>query len=102
MLEVAHMGLHVAQMTGQDGMRACFEAVTSTPARIMGLDDLGLRVGGRADMVLLQARDPVEAVRLRATRLHVIRAGRVIASTAPAVAQLHLSGRPASVSFQSP
>jgi cytosine deaminase len=102
MLEVAHMGLHVAQMTGQDGMHACFEAVTSTPARIMGLDDLGLRVGGRADMVLLQARDPVEAVRLRATRLHVIRAGRVIASTAPAVAQLHLSGRPASVSFQSP
>ena len=102
MLEVAHMGLHVAQMTGQDGMRACFDAVTSTPARILGLDDLGLRVGGRADMVLLQARDPVEAVRLRATRLHVVRAGRVIASTAPAVAQLHLSGRPASVSFQSP
>jgi cytosine deaminase len=102
MLEVAHMGLHVSQMTGQDGMRACFEAVTSTPARILGLDDLGLRVGGRADMVLLQARDPVEAVRLRATRLHVVRAGRVIASTAPAVAQLHLSGRPASVSFQSP
>ena len=30
MLEVAHMGLHVAQMTGQDAMRACFEAVTTT------------------------------------------------------------------------
>ena len=29
MLEVAHMGLHVAQMTSQDGMRACFDAVTS-------------------------------------------------------------------------
>src|SRR4249920_584114 len=28
MLEVAHMGLHVAQMTGQDAMRACFRAVT--------------------------------------------------------------------------
>ena len=24
MLEVAHMGLHVAQMTGQEAMRACF------------------------------------------------------------------------------
>ncbi len=29
MLEVAHMGLHVAQMTGVDGMRACFDAVTA-------------------------------------------------------------------------
>ena len=31
MLEVAHMGLHVAQMTGQDAMRACFDAVTRDP-----------------------------------------------------------------------
>ena len=38
MLEVAHMGLHVGQMTGQAGMRACFDAVTITPAAILGLD----------------------------------------------------------------
>ena len=75
MLEVAHMGLHVAQMTGQDAMRACFEAVTTTPARILGLDDTGLAVGKRADLVLLQARDAVEALRLRATRLMVLRGG---------------------------
>jgi len=99
MLEVAHMGLHVAQMTGQDAMRACFQAVTDTPARILGLDDTGLAVGKRADLVLLQARDPVEALRLRATRLLVMRAGRIIASTPPATAALHLDGRPASVSF---
>ena len=76
MLEVAHMGLHVAQMTGQDAMRACFEAVTTTPARILGLDDTGLAVGKRADLVLLQARDAVEALRLRATRLMVLRGGQ--------------------------
>ena len=81
MLEVAHMGLHVAQMTGQDAMRACFEAVTTTPARILGLDDTGLAVGKRADLVLLQARDAVEALRLRATRLMVLRGGAVIAET---------------------
>lgn len=102
MLEVAHMGLHVAQMTGQDAMRACFEAVTTTPARILGLHDLGLRVGCRADLVLLQARDPIEAIRLRATRLHVIRAGQVVASTAPVSTQLNLPGRPGSVALQTP
>jgi len=100
MLEVAHMGLHVAQMTGQDAMRACFEAVTSAPAKILGLDDTGIEVGKRADMVLLQARNPVEALRLRATRLHVWRAGKQIASTPPATATLSLEGRPQTVDFR--
>jgi cytosine deaminase len=102
MLEVAHMGLHVAQMTGQQAMRACFTAVTDTPARILGLDELGIAPGKRADLVLLQARDPVEAIRLRATRLLVMRAGEVIATTPPATASLFVQGRPGAVAFQLP
>ncbi|MCA7082887.1 amidohydrolase family protein [Cupriavidus sp. DB3] len=100
MLEVAHMGLHVAQMTGQQGMRACFDAVTETPARILGLTGYGIAPGCRADLVLLQAADPVEALRLRATRLLVLRAGKVIASTPPATAALRLPGRPERVDFR--
>lgn len=100
MLEVAHMGLQVAQMTGQDAMRACFDAVTTTPTKILGLDETGLAVGKRADLVLLHARDAVEA--LRPTRLMVLRAGQVEASTPPATATLNLPGRPAQVSFQTP
>ena len=45
MLEVAHMGLHVAQMTGQEAMRACFQAVTETPAKILGLEGYGIAAG---------------------------------------------------------
>jgi cytosine deaminase len=80
-------------------MRQCFEAVTSTPARILGLPGYGLDVGCNADLVVLQARNPVEAIRLRATRLHVIRQGRIVAQTPPSVAALTLPGRPGSVSF---
>ena len=94
------MGLHVAQMTGQDAIRACFQAVTTTPAAILGLEGYGIEVGCRADLVLLQARDPVEAIRLRAARLAVIRGGRVIARMAPATAVLDLPGRPGGTSFQ--
>jgi cytosine deaminase len=94
MLEVAHMGLHVAQMTSQAAMRQCFAAVTTQPARILGLPGYGLEVGCHADMVLLQARDTIEAIRLRATRLQVIRRGQVIASSAPSISQLQLDGRP--------
>ena len=99
MLEVAQMGLHVAQMTSTAQMRACFDAVTVNAAKLMGLSDYGLEVGKAADFVLLQARDPVEAIRLRATRLAVVRRGRVLARTPPATAALSLPGRPKTVDW---
>ncbi len=99
MLEVASMGLHVAQMTSQAGMRACFDAVTVNGAKILHLEGYGIAPGNRADFVLLQARDPVEAIRLRAPRLAVFRAGNVIAETPAATAALHLPGRPAIVDW---
>ena len=99
MLEVANMGLHVAQMTSRQDMHQCFQAVTSVPAKILGLEGYGVAVGCRADLVILQARNPVEALRLRATRLAVIRAGRVIASSTPATSRMELRGRPDQVNF---
>ena len=99
MLEVAHMGLHVAQMTGQEAMRTCFAAVTENPARILQLEGYGIAPGKNADLVILQAADPVEAIRVRATRLAVIRHGKVIAETPPRTARLNLPGRPEAADF---
>jgi cytosine deaminase len=99
MLEVAQMGLHVAQMTSQAQMRACFDAVTVNSARILGLAGYGIAVGHPADLVLLQASDPVEAIRLRAARLVVVRRGAVLARTPPAIASLQLPERPGSVDW---
>ena len=94
MLEVASMGLHVAQMTGVEQMESCFRAVTEIPAAILGLEGYGLEKGCNADLVILQAADPVEALRLKANRLFVIRHGRIISSSAPVEAELNLPGRP--------
>ena len=99
MLEVASMGLHVAQMTGLAAMRQCFDAVTVNAARVLGLAGYSLEVGARADMVLLQARSPEEAIRLRAARLAVVRGGRIVARGVPATMTLDLPGRPSSVDF---
>jgi len=99
MLEVAQMGLHVAQMTSQAQMRACFDAVTVNAARLMGLAGYGIEVGNHADFVLLQARDPAEAIRLRASRLIVVRRGAIVARTPAATAALNLPGRPQSVDW---
>jgi cytosine/creatinine deaminase len=93
MLDVAHMGIHAAPMTSREAMAWAFESVTLGGAKAMGLPDPTLREGGPASMVVLQARDPIEAIRLRATRLCVIREGRVLSETQPRRAALSLPGR---------
>ncbi len=102
MLEVAHMGLHVAQMTGAEEMQRLFEAVTVNGAKVLGLADYGLAPGCFADLVILQAGDPVEALRLKPARLQVIRRGALIAETAPVASRLNLGGPPLAVDFRQP
>ena len=99
MLEVAHMGLHVAQMTSQNGIRACFDAVTTNAAKVMHLQGYGLEPGRDASFVLLQARDTIEAIRLRANRLKVWRQGRLLAESVPATSTLHLPAGTVQTSF---
>ncbi|PHQ93705.1 MAG: cytosine deaminase, partial [Marinosulfonomonas sp.] len=97
MLEVASMGLHVGQLSSREDMAWCFDAVTVNSARIMGLQGYGLEKGCQANMVLLQATDPIEAIRLCATRLAVIRGGKVVSNTPASIARLDLEGRPEQV-----
>ncbi|SFN64930.1 cytosine deaminase [Roseovarius lutimaris] len=97
MLDVAFMGMHVAQMSHPDEMRRCFDMVTNQNARIMGLEGYGLNVGAQASLVVLDAGDPIEALRLRPARLAVISKGRVIARTPRQDASLAVPGRPATL-----
>ncbi|MFN4140386.1 amidohydrolase family protein [Aestuariivirga sp.] len=97
MLEVAHMGVHAVPMTSREAMAWAFDSVTLNGARAMGLPDPTLRVGGPASMVVLQARDPIEAVRMKPTRLAVIRSGKILAETPARLARLSLPGRPESL-----
>ena len=94
MLDVAFMGLHVAQMTSPADMRACFDMVTEVNAAILGLPDYGLRQGALASLVVLEASDPVEALRLRAIRRLVVSRGRVVAERQANPMRLTLPDRP--------
>ncbi len=95
MMEVAHMGLHVAQMTGVEEQKTCFAAVTANGAKTLALEGYGLSPGCKADMVILQAGDVLEALRLRPARLTVIRRGRIIAETPPVESRLKVLGNEA-------
>ena len=94
MLDVAFMGLHVGQLSSREDMAWCFDAVTKNSAKIMGLENYGIKPGCAANFNLLQARDRIEAIRLRAHRLAVVRKGCVIAKNTPINTDLNLFGRP--------
>ena len=102
MIDVAHMGLHVGQMTGVKQIQQIFEAVTYNGARVMGLEGYGLVPGCRADIVILQAKDTHEALRLKPARLFVVRRGKVIAETPPVVSRLQLEENEIEVDFRYP
>lgn len=97
MLDVAFMGLHVAQMTHPAEMARCFTMVTETNAQIMGLDGYGLKPGSVASLVVLDAGTPTEALRLRPDRLAVVSKGRIVAEKSRNDSRLGLEGRPGQV-----
>jgi cytosine deaminase len=97
MLDVAFMGLHVAQMTSPADMRRCFDMVTTENAAIMGLEGYGLEVGNVASLVVLDAGNPIEALRLRPDRLCVVSKGRIVSRRQRNDSRLAIDGRPQSV-----
>ena len=97
MLDVAFMGLHVAQMTHPAEMARCFTMVTECNAAIMGLQNYGLKVGDQASLVVLDAANPIEALRLRPDRLAVVSKGRVVAERHRNDCRLDLGSWPKSV-----
>ena len=93
MLEVAHMALHCCHMTGINEMKSCFDAVTINAASILHLDNYGIKKGSNGDLVVLQCKDPIEAIRLKPARLFVVRRGEVISSTRPVRYELNLRSK---------
>ena len=97
MLEVGHMAIHVAQMAGVDDKKKIFDALTVNSAKTLGLEGYGLEKGCNADLVVLQAVDTLEALRLKPNRLAVVKRGKVIARSAPRIGELFLDGRPSEI-----
>lgn len=93
MLDVAHMALHIAQMTGRDEMRSIFHMVTDSGARTLHIQDVyGIENGKPADLVILDAADELDALRRQSVARVVISKGVVVARTVPAAASVSLGG----------
>jgi cytosine/creatinine deaminase len=85
MLTVAAMAVHICQMTGQDEIAACYDMITTNGAKTLALGDTyGLAVGQPANLIVLDAPSPYEAIRRNATVTHVFSRGKLLVHTKPA------------------
>jgi cytosine/creatinine deaminase len=80
-LQVALITAHAVQLGTPAEIAAALRMVGEDAARILGLADYGLVAGARADLVVLEAERPAEALREQAPRRWVLRGGRIVAET---------------------
>ena len=80
-LQTALILCHAAQLSLPAEIDRALESVQGAAARVLGLEGYGVDAGCFADLVVLDADDPHEALRLSAPRRWVIRRGSVIAET---------------------
>ena len=72
---IAAMAAHLGNLDQLDWL---LELITLNPARALGLADYGLAAGCRADLVVLDAATPAQAITEQAEKLWVLKAGRVV------------------------
>jgi cytosine deaminase len=87
LIRMANLYANTAQLGGSADLRACFDMVTTLPARLMNVSDYGIAAGHPADLVVLDSRDPATAVAELAPPLFGLKRGR--RSFTRAAAQLH-------------
>jgi cytosine/creatinine deaminase len=85
LIRMANLYANIAQLAGAADLRACFDLVTTSAARLMNAADYGIAVRHPADIVVLDSRDPACAVAELAPPLFGWKRGRRTFTRAAAV-----------------
>lgn len=75
LIRMANLQANVCQISHAHRLRDCFAMLTDRPARLMNLPDYGLAIGNPADIVVIDARTPEQAVAENAAPLAVFKNG---------------------------
>ena len=80
MLQVAFLASHLLWMTSFQDMELLYDMITTSAAQVLGLNNHVLRVGGDADLVILQDEDVYHAIWHHLPPICVIKDGKIITS----------------------
>jgi cytosine/creatinine deaminase len=87
LIRMANLYANVCHVSRPADLAGCFDMISGAAAKLMRLEDYGIRVGGPADLVCLDAKNPTEAIATLAQPLWGIKRGR--ASFTRSRPQLH-------------
>src|SRR4051794_39563353 len=76
LIRMANLYANVLQVDRPAQLRECFDMLTTRSARLMNLNDYGFSVGNPADVVIINAQTPEQAVAEIAQPLAVFKNGR--------------------------
>jgi cytosine/creatinine deaminase len=76
LIRMANLHANTLQVSGTDGLAACFDMISTDAARILNLGDYGLIVENPADFAVLDARSEAQAVAEIAPVLYAFKRGR--------------------------
>jgi cytosine deaminase len=98
-LQAAFVLAHLGHMSGAAELRRLLRMITVDGARTLGVDGYGLDEGAHANLVVFDAPGEMDALRLVPRRRLVLREGKVVARTEPAVTTVVWDGREEEVDF---
>jgi cytosine deaminase len=81
LMEVGLVTAHAAHMSLPEEIEEVFKMPTYNAAKILGIEDYGIKEGSRADIVVFDAKSTVDAIRLQPDRRYVIKEGRIVAES---------------------
>ena len=81
MVELAFVMCHAAHLGTPSEMEAAIDMISYNPAKGMRLQGYGMKIGDKADLVLLDSKSIHETLRLQPERLAVIKRGRMVAES---------------------
>jgi len=76
LVRMANLYANVCHVSRQADLAGCLDMITDAAARLLRLDDYGLKVGGPADLVCLDASSPADAISSLAQPLWGLKRGR--------------------------
>lgn len=83
-LDTAYFVTHYGHLVGAAQLPLVFDMTTVNSAKALALEDYGIKPGNQADMIILDAKNISDVIRLRSECTCVIRKGKVISTATPA------------------
>lgn len=85
LLRMANLQANILQVSHTERLRDCFDMLTTRSAKLLNLPDYGVAVGNPADLVVVDASSPEQAIAEITPPIAAFKRGRRTVTRAPAV-----------------